>query len=325
MSSPPPSMSIGNPVDTAWDFRLTRAIWMGSYTLLLYDYALTLSDEVAYMWIGPWTRARILFLLVRITVYFGGLMIYSMLPDKILDNFEPAVDLLSLTIRLYGCNFSYTWFVFSEVFTQVTGSIILILRVYAIYDCNKKLLKALFGLLASVLIIQIVFSAFLSTKSGFKLNPSLHTSGCIPTHWVYKPWVYWVPATSFDGILFALVVARSIRRAMEQDTPDLFFKMFRDSSIYFGFVFLVIIADLIVWTVGNQGLYVALPELVPILHSIMACRMLLNINNISRPWLAEPWRDQDTAVFSVALRPLSFLKSSSPVQPNSQSDSAESA
>ncbi|KAI0687896.1 hypothetical protein BC835DRAFT_1419603 [Cytidiella melzeri] len=368
--------------DLAWDFRFTRTLWIASYALLIYDYILTLSDEIAYMWGGNWTRAKALFLLVYFCFTFllnsSGSLTWKF-SDKVLDNCESAttcrwsvayirihdpfpnhqatqrfcwttlksgyafipVQFLCFILTLgvdvslctaptptmqiavidsgYRCSFSYGWFVYTELITQTFGSIILILRVYAIYESNKPLLKALVALLVSVLLVQIIFSAILSDTTGMKLNQTLRTSGCIPNNWVYKPWVYWVPATTFDGLLFSLVVFKSIQYAWEQHTSALLFTMLRDSFLYFGSVFLIIVADLIVWTRSSEGLYVALPQMVPVLHSIMACRMLLNISQCTRPWLAEPWRDQDAAVFSAALRLMSLFKSpTGPIIPTVQ-------
>ncbi|KAI0085107.1 hypothetical protein BDY19DRAFT_997172 [Irpex rosettiformis] len=338
MSSLPTVPDLDSLFELAWDFRFTRSMWIISYVLLIYDHMITFSDEVLYMWKAKWTRAKVLFLLTRYWTTISllpSIIVISldrntvMVRKETMPPLEPLADSTTSDVSIallwagnaleedihpsyyyHRCKFSYGWFVYSELITQTLGSTILILRVYAIYDCNKILLRCLSGFLGAVLLIQTIFSAILSKETGTALNKTIHASGCIPNTWLYKPWVYWVPATTFDGLLFLLVIAKSIRCSRERDTtPHLLFTMLRDSSLYFGFVFMVIIADLIVWTRAGEGLYVALPELVPVLHSVMACRMLLNIVQETRPWLAEPWKDQDAAVFSAAVKLMSFFRS----------------
>ncbi|KAI0755907.1 hypothetical protein BC629DRAFT_1444391 [Irpex lacteus] len=295
MSSFPTVPGHGHLLELAWDFRLTRSIWLMTYALLIYDYILTFPDEVLYMWTQKRTTGKLLFLLTR---YWTGHQLWQ--------NYESTCSLL-ITIPPW-CKFSYAWFVYSELVTQTLGAVILILRIYAIYDMNMILLYGLYGFLAAVLLVQIVFSAILSKETDHGLNKTLQASGCIPNNWRYKPWVYWVPATTFDGILFLLAIVRSINCARDpaNTTPSLLYTMLRDSFLYFGLAFVVIIADLVVWTRASSGLYVALPELVPVLYSIMSCRMLLNMTQASRPYLAQPWKERDEAVFSEAIRLMSF-------------------
>ncbi|KIO03529.1 hypothetical protein M404DRAFT_145802, partial [Pisolithus tinctorius Marx 270] len=52
-----------------------RAATAAGYTLLVYDYFLTLSDEVECMWYAPWTPVKFVYLANRYIVLLGQTVI----------------------------------------------------------------------------------------------------------------------------------------------------------------------------------------------------------------------------------------------------------
>lgn len=83
--------------------------------------------------------------------------------------------------------------------------------------------------------------------------PLSPVSGCLPGHWVLRPWAYGIPAGVLDGILFSLVTVKSFRHFLSQQThtPELFVVMLADSILYFGSVFAVLVANLLMWEIGG--------------------------------------------------------------------------
>ncbi|THH00750.1 hypothetical protein EW026_g1820 [Hermanssonia centrifuga] len=60
------------------DNRFVNSMWYMTYAILLYDYSLTFSDEVALVWGGKTSYARMLFYVIRywpllnLTIVTGG-------------------------------------------------------------------------------------------------------------------------------------------------------------------------------------------------------------------------------------------------------------
>ncbi|KAF8452762.1 hypothetical protein L210DRAFT_3626779 [Boletus edulis BED1] len=115
-------------------------------TAVIYDYCLTISDEITYVWNRSWTKVSTLFLLIRyvgclsaLTAAFGG------------STFIPGPVKVRTTIDVIA-----RW---SYVIFWVGADMAMILRVYAMYDRSRALL----GVLLVMYIIQVV--VFLTTAS----------------------------------------------------------------------------------------------------------------------------------------------------------------
>ncbi|KAF8126805.1 hypothetical protein EV363DRAFT_1347490 [Boletus edulis] len=124
----------------------------GSLVIIIavsYDYCVTFSNEVKYIWRRPWTWVSTLFLLIR---YAGYL---SVLPEKVRRNI----------IYLLG-NWAYPLF-------WVGADMMMILRVYAMYNRSRIIL----GILLVMYITEVVF---LFVSSSIYSDPTYVTVSTIP-------------------------------------------------------------------------------------------------------------------------------------------------
>ncbi|KAI0789441.1 hypothetical protein C8Q75DRAFT_718343 [Abortiporus biennis] len=83
MATPDPLLSLPSAeVDTLLNILqgvyATRLLGIGSFCLMIYDYFLTLDQEIEYYWSGKWTTTRVLFFLVSATESFCGFCIIVM-------------------------------------------------------------------------------------------------------------------------------------------------------------------------------------------------------------------------------------------------------
>ncbi|KAJ3557048.1 hypothetical protein NM688_g1684 [Phlebia brevispora] len=269
------------------DYRLTREVWFACAAALVYDYFLTLSDEIAYMWRGRWTAPKILFCIAR----------YWTLINVIL--FQ--ISWMTTACVLVSCAVFYWWFTYASTVNHTAVGLILILRIYAIYDCNRKLLYTLIVLFALTVTAETVFISFVIVR--------MHTAhmagwmvGCIPVHSLIHTWAYWIPMVFFHGLLFLLILVK-IGYILSQDgktsNPGLMKVLLRDSVVSFGGALAFIVLNLVIWSVGRKTLWGVFPESVVVVDSIIGCRMLLNIRETAKPWRSRPWRQEDTAQLSV--------------------------
>ncbi|KAI3621489.1 hypothetical protein WG66_009423 [Moniliophthora roreri] len=129
----------GEPVRTGWDLRASDYCDLCGIVILYWDHILTFPTEVKYLWKRPrFTSAYLFFLNRYFNTFANVIVIFSLFgPRSFLESTEckPLEDLREGII----------------IVTQVIVMIIMTLRIYAIYGCNKRLLRVLIGILILLL------------------------------------------------------------------------------------------------------------------------------------------------------------------------------
>ncbi|KAF8123687.1 hypothetical protein EV363DRAFT_1587224 [Boletus edulis] len=123
--------------------QLNDYISLATATAVIYDYCLTISNEVTYIWKRPWTRVSTLFLLIR---YAGCFVALGQAFDG--STFIPG----PVTVR-------YTVFIligWAHTIFYMAADMVMILRVYAIYNRSKIILGVLLALYFTELVLLIV-------------------------------------------------------------------------------------------------------------------------------------------------------------------------
>ncbi|KAF8420300.1 hypothetical protein L210DRAFT_3574716 [Boletus edulis BED1] len=170
-----------------------------------YDYCLTFSKEITYIWKRPWTRVSTLFLLIR---YVGYLSAFT--------------SILFGTTFIPGpvktCNIIYTLNNWLYALFWLGADMLMILRVYAIYNRSRTILHVLLTVYIAEVIAFIVATCIYSdpkyilvsifqvlditvcatvieTRSGINLYPIIQ---CIPS-----------------AILSIMVVAQSMKQSLQ--------------------------------------------------------------------------------------------------------------
>ncbi|KAF8700061.1 hypothetical protein AX14_000831, partial [Amanita brunnescens Koide BX004] len=177
---------------------------LASLTWILYDYFLTLDDEVKLVWPQRWNRGKICFLFVR--YYTITLLVlnvaeihYFTHPGYATDTACVAFDLIS---RIAGA--IALWAI----------EIIMQLRIYALFGCSRKIaiFNAIlfFGSMASFLGITIYSG--LQRQKLIATAIHLPLPGCPVINGGIE-WTEWIPATIYEAILFGFAVFKYIQRS----------------------------------------------------------------------------------------------------------------
>ncbi|KAF8875438.1 hypothetical protein BD779DRAFT_1790186 [Infundibulicybe gibba] len=249
---------------------------VGALTFYVWDYFLTLPDEVEYFWKGKWTLLRFLFLLNRyhrlvITI------IYTYLSSMGNPNRDMCLGKV-VTGNITG------------IMAALIPAVILQIRVHALYGQNKRLIY----ILSILFCIQV---AFILILSSLDLNFSVAMSHKLPTLIEFTPfcniavpgylYLIWIYPIMFDFVLMALAVARAIRYF--RDVPKsmrscgLLIQIFlRDSILVFLISFVLYSANLLMWTLGPHDLYEIVVTWALIIPSVVVNRMLINLRKVPR-------------------------------------------
>jgi len=123
-------------------------------TAVLYDYVLTFSREVHYVWHRPWTWISTMFVLVR---YFG--LSWMILYNLVATTFIPGPVKLCTAIYLVAA-----WD--AEIFLAV-ADLVMILRVYAMWNQSKQILYFLLFIYVPQVMVSFIVT-------GIYYNPNTH-------------------------------------------------------------------------------------------------------------------------------------------------------
>ncbi|KAH7906774.1 hypothetical protein BJ138DRAFT_1161809 [Hygrophoropsis aurantiaca] len=197
-----------------------------------FDYFLTFESETRWVWGRKWDITRIIFAISRYLPFIGAGMTNSV-------GFEENV------IHIVGI---------------VAAEGLLILRIYAFWQCNKKIL---IGLLAYAVVISAGAMAVDNLGSKYLVpgtTPAYETSfeGSRNDALVYALLM------SYEFVLLSLLV---YKKCFYRETSGLIVnKVYQDGVLY--------IASIVFITMMNVIIGVALPIVI---HSVLASRILFNL------------------------------------------------
>ncbi|KAF9040757.1 hypothetical protein BJ165DRAFT_1596203 [Panaeolus papilionaceus] len=246
-----------------------------SFVMLVYDHMLTFSDEVDRIWKQKISGASILFLINR---YITPLQVIV-----IMDAFDDPSWTRAVCDRFV---------VFEGASTAglvAVCELIMILRVYALYERSNVLL----ALLLVLWTLQLVFSMVgVFTGQPVPLPPSV--TGCILTSRSLWFSFLWSTPLVTDFIIFFLTIWRTRRyiRGTNLKSLPTIHVLVRDGALYFFAIFSAnLMNTLIYFAVPQEDLKAIGATFSKLITSVMISRLVLNLRSLS-----SEAQDQDTIV-----------------------------
>lgn len=223
---------------------------VAALAFLAWDILITLDDEAVHIWMTTFQPLKILYLLSRY---------YSLLA------------LIILNTRTLTCK---GWVIIegtSAVLLEIVVEIILILRIYAMYTANRRLLYVLIPAFAVQVIIMVVTLAV----SLPEVMDSLH---CGEVVFPVKIIAYSIASIAFEGFLVMLTLYKyCIARAEGWGRAGLMTVLVRDGVWAFALLFVVNLANTLFFTIAPATLAaLGFPWLLAILGAL-GPRLVLNI------------------------------------------------
>ncbi|KAF7300798.1 hypothetical protein MKEN_01305400 [Mycena kentingensis (nom. inval.)] len=283
-----------------------RYINLISYTLLFYDYLLTLPWETARFWGSSFqpTAANVLFFLNRYVTLFGTVPVVMQYfwtgeagEAKIAPRRCSCALLASTSEALISssCTSLATYHQYFVVFTQIIIGFMLILRTYALYQGSRRVL-ALMLVVAAYPITVGTWSVLSASHSEENVNDApplglyVGCSSGVPSSEKTKLAIAWVGLAVFDCTIFLLTLWRGLRRYLYADRgrrrrEQLVEVLLRDGSIYFGVILLSTIANIITFVIAEPYARGILTTFTNVISTTMISRLMLNLRD---PALVSP-------------------------------------
>lgn len=236
---------------------------VSSLAVLVFDYLITFSDEVEFIWNGKMSTVKALFYITRYLPFFDGTFLLA-------QQFLPGPPQLMCKSMFHVQAWLY-------LFAFLVTNAILLLRTYAIWENNKNLALSLFALLIACI-----------TGAGYCVERFILslTYGPSPSHYVFPGCfvvdggrIVWVSITLlllFHTVVLALTLLSAIRQG-RLTKSSLLGIICRDGIIMYAYLFGIAVINIIFLTTVQTYLTFSLMSFHRILQAVLTERLVINI------------------------------------------------
>ncbi|KAF8442136.1 hypothetical protein L210DRAFT_3644296 [Boletus edulis BED1] len=247
-------------------------------TAISYDYCLTFSKEIAYIWQRPWTRVSTLFVVV--SVLSGVLLLRSAVHTQTsgIHQIRYVGYVSGITTALRGWAYTIFW---------MSADMVMVLRVYALWNRSKIILGVLLVIYTSEVVILLVSASIYSDPKYAIASVAQILDITVCSFMLSTQTWNIAPATIqciLGCVLCLLVVAKSVRdllqmyRATRKWQMNRYISLLaRDGLFYFLALFLVLDTQ---GTLG-QGLVLLLTSIfAAVVLFTLTPRFVLNVREL---------------------------------------------
>ncbi|KAJ7466818.1 hypothetical protein B0H11DRAFT_2239687 [Mycena galericulata] len=265
-----------------------------AFTLLFYDYFLTLEWEISRYWGSKITWPTVLFFLNRYGTLLGNIPV-------VIQTFWTTPS----TPEKSSLESYHQYFL---IIIQVVVGTLLVLRTYALYERNNCVLTFMLVIGGGVIGVCI-WRSLIFDKSVRQDNNNLGLNlgldiGC--TYAITAPQsvgliIVWTALVSFDCMIFFLTLYRAFSRWSTD--ARLLTVLLRDGSIYFGVMVISNASNILTFAFGGDYTRGVATTFANTISSIMISRLMLNLRDpvLSNSGILTPAPDVSDAEFSTHL------------------------
>jgi len=269
---------------------------------LAYDIALTFEQELEFIWKAQWSFPKILYVLAR---YYGLFNLAYYLSVA-----------LSPSVSVHYCE-AWIWFdsFSNSVFFTTTVNLLFVLRVSALFHGKRSMLAFLLFLYIAEFIIEVVITVV--TLRNIRMvprTPGLPIRGCSSDSAPTLTLISWVTCLIVACVFWMLTTYKLSRdmgvrtwfnlklvatRVRVYPTMDVFY---RDGSLFFGMIFVVILLNTIFNQLGGVYLEIGAPW-ISATYSVAGSRLVLNLKSISHQPTSERLQMSNFSASTFRARP----------------------
>ncbi|KAJ7728700.1 hypothetical protein DFH07DRAFT_850965 [Mycena maculata] len=240
-----------------------------SFTLLFYDYFLTLDWEISRYWGTPFSWPSTLFFLNRYGTLLGNIPVVI----------QYFWSLESTPQKIMVCLHLESYHQYFIIATQLMVGVMLILRTHALYERNRRVLILMLAVAASGVVVGLW--SVITGKTGNTVENLPLYFGCnyaISQSQGVSLASAWAGVAVFDCMIFLLTLYKVFSRRRTRGT-DLFTVLLRDGSVYFGVMVMSNLSNILSFVLGSPYTRGIATTWTNIISSIMISRLMLNLRD----------------------------------------------
>ncbi|KAJ7460058.1 hypothetical protein B0H11DRAFT_2058636 [Mycena galericulata] len=266
---------------------ISRCLVFIPFTILLYDYALTIGLEVERYWGTTLTWGGGLYYLNRYSALIGTIPVFV---EYLLTTDDPGKDSV--------CDGFQSYHQYFALLSQLLVAVILITRTYALYEQNKIVLGFMVVITLGATGFGVAMALTGSTSDT--LPQRLQSIGCpSPTDHSsnLRTAAAWSGMLVFDVMIFALTMFKARRYSTRRGS--LFTVLVRDGGLYFAVIIASNACNIGTYVLSGPILSGALSTVTNVLSSVLVSRLMLNLRD---PTIRLPQRNRSARVTTATTR-----------------------
>ncbi|KAI0780786.1 hypothetical protein BD413DRAFT_11766 [Trametes elegans] len=236
--------------------RLDTSLAMAGFTILYYDYAITVLSEIQFCWTQP--KLKPSFMLFVINRYLGLIGPIPLFLEYFLQNADE-----------HGI-----------------VAILMILRTYALYHGSKRILVLLVAMHIGgdihCIVAVVTSKSPLSTNTPLDFNFPWCNTSLTNDQGVHLA-LAWSAMLWFDTIIFVLTLYKAIQMRREISAGGLIERLFRDGTIYYGILVALNMINIITFlkTPANSPMKGMATVITNVMSVTLTSRLMLHLRDPS--------------------------------------------
>lgn len=249
-----------------------KALSAAGHTVLIYDYFLTFSNEIRYIWNAPWTVVKVMFLINR----------YGNLAGQTAIRLEEA-GLLAHNSQSFCQTFALTT-TFFMVLSSESIHILVLIRAWAIWGTRRGVTNLLVGSYVVYILIMLGIATLGAKHDSNEEFQYLDLAKICVSALPKYMWLCYIGSLILDAVVFVLT-ARSLRRYSREFQclypSSLLHLLVRDATMFFVLSMFNNAMMITSWTVYSNGPNNFIPKGFsgPLL-SVAGQRVVLNLKGL---------------------------------------------
>ncbi|KAF8890392.1 hypothetical protein BD779DRAFT_267657 [Infundibulicybe gibba] len=258
------AMELRGLMDVVQDLRFVNYFDVASFTILVYNYILTFSQELDVIWMSRWTITKVFFVLTRYIPFFDmALLMYH---------------LFSPDLRGHACSVVFQGTLWLFFICLVIAEGILTLRTWTIWGRSHPILNivlpvvfAMFGV--SELSMMTVFAKSLIVGPGVPAPPP----SCLVTGKTHAIVICWTILMLHDAFMLAVMVTQGFKTFPLYGNSGLFKVAQRDGITYYCYIFALSILNIVIVLTQSTNYLFLFAPLECVIHSVLTANIIFHI------------------------------------------------
>ncbi|EMD38015.1 hypothetical protein CERSUDRAFT_82218 [Gelatoporia subvermispora B] len=236
---------------------------VAALTITAYDCMITMDDEISLVWPSRWNYTKILYLFNR----------YSPFIDTAL-----AVHSMSSLTDPKTCEIEYPALAYIYTLGMTVSQAILLIRTYAIWNCNKYILGFHVSLntglfLAAIYVLHSVLGTL--TYGGFEL---MQYEACMPSTTTQSIWPMYVLNMTSELVVVVLTMIQLYTSAYRiRAASPIVRTLYRDGLLFYFAMLAMSILNLCLMIAGPPAVSPMMQMPLRAIYSTLCTRVLLNL------------------------------------------------
>ncbi|KZS96015.1 hypothetical protein SISNIDRAFT_451674 [Sistotremastrum niveocremeum HHB9708] len=248
------------------DMMVNRMMAYSGFSLMVFDWFLTLPDEITLIWGARWTAVKTAYMINRYLI-------------PVLLSFEIYVWSGYATLITLGfCRnvFAAQSFIIVAFYANVHWMVSL--RAWLLWERRSSI---------GFTIIAVFLLYLLATCliMGKELGPIRRTAQVIPEMNVCfaevpsKLWTVWLPSILYEVFIVIITITKAFKHSKNIIHSPVLETLYRDGFLYFVFINLSSVMNLLVWGVAPQGYFLLAIFFTTALCQVVGSRMVMDLRS----------------------------------------------